>query len=393
VTLASGVAPFCSIAASQFLLGTSFAGLLLLRERLRFPPILLPLSLFFTGTVVSLLLSGHIAAGWPQIRKFYVFVLVLTCFATVVRNVPAWLTLVHGWGAAAAGSTLWGMVQFWQTIAVARRTGDTMYHALVGHRVTGFMTLWMTYAAQMMVAALVICALLMFSREGRRLWKWLAPCAVLASLGLVIALTRGPWIGGAAGAVYLLWQWNRKALLVLPVIAVLAFFAAPAVFRERAGSIVQPASELDSNQHRIVLWRTGFAMIQAHPWFGLGPEQVGKQFDRYVPADIPLPLPFGWYGHLHNVYLQYAAERGIPVLILFVWFIGKVFRDFFRALKRTPAGLDAPKALLHGSIAAMIAVLVAGCFEHNLGDSEVLQVFLTLIAAGYLAADVAGADS
>jgi hypothetical protein len=31
----------------------------------------------------------------------------------------------------------------------------------------------------------------------------------------------------------------------------------------------------------------------------------------------------------------------------------------------------------------MVAVLVAGLFEHNLGDSEMLQVFLTLIAIGY----------
>ena len=53
-------------------------------------------------------------------------------------------------------------------------------------------------------------------------------------------------------------------------------------------------------------------MIRAHPILGLGPEQVGKVFLAYVPPDILSPLPKGWYGHLHNIYLQFAAERGLP---------------------------------------------------------------------------------
>jgi hypothetical protein len=32
-------------------------------------------------------------------------------------------------------------------------------------------------------------------------------------------------------------------------------------------------------------------------------------------------------------------------------------------------------------------MMVTGLFEHNLGDSEVLQLFLTTIAAGYVAVD------
>ena len=82
--------------------------------------------------------------------------------------------------------------------------------------------------------------------------------------------------------------------------------------------------KVDSNQHRIVTWRTGLEMIRAHPWFGLGPEEVKLQFNSYVPADIPRPLPEGWYGHLHNIYLQYAAERGIPTMLLMLWMLGQI---------------------------------------------------------------------
>ena len=40
--------------------------------------------------------------------------------------------------------------------------------------------------------------------------------------------------------------------------------------------------------------------------------------------------------------------------------------------------------MLHGCITVIIGVLVAGCLEHNLGDSELLQLFLTVIAIGYV---------
>jgi O-antigen ligase len=204
-------------------------------------------------------------------------------------------------------------------------------------------------------------------------------------LALVLALTRGPWIGATAGAVYLMWHWKRKSLLALPALAILAFVAAPALVRQRVASLVRPRSELDSNQHRLVLWRTGLEMVKAHPWFGLGPEQVGEQVDQYIPADVPRPLPWGWRRHLHNIYVQYAAERGIPVLLVFLWLLGKVFLDFRRAVATASPGLGNRKAILHGCIAVLIAVMVGGLFEHNLGDSEVLQLFLTVVAIGYAA--------
>jgi hypothetical protein len=41
--------------------------------------------------------------------------------------------------------------------------------------------------------------------------------------------------------------------------------------------------------------------------------------------------------------------------------------------------------LLHGAVAVVLAVMVEGCVEYNLGDSEVLTMFLVATACGYLA--------
>ena len=56
-----------------------------------------------------------------------------------------------------------------------------------------------------------------------------------------------------------------------------------------------------------------------------------------------------------------------------------------RALRRQPASSEG-SFFLHGAVAVMIAVLAEGFFEHNLGDSEVLTLFLNVIACGYIVA-------
>jgi O-antigen ligase len=227
----------------------------------------------------------------------------------------------------------------------------------------------------------MLIAYLFFSHDRR--WKLLGwGCAVLLGVSLVLSLDRSIFLLGVpAGGVYLLWMWRRWTVALVPVLAVVAFFLAPSFLRERVKSVIQPHGETDSNQHRVVSFRTGIEMIEEHPLLGLGPEQVGAQFQQYVPEDIPRPLPEGWYGHLHNIYLQYAAERGIPTALFMFWTIGKILFDFARGLRRRS---DA-RFLLHGAIAVVLAILAEGFFDYNLGDSEVLTMFLTVTGLGYVA--------
>ena len=62
----------------------------------------------------------------------------------------------------------------------------------------------------------------------------------------------------------------------------------------------------------------------------------------------------------------------------------RILVDFVRGLRALPPGRGDRRYLLHAGIAVVIAVLVEGVAEVNLGDSEVLTMFLVLIAAGYL---------
>src|SRR6202163_1446822 len=383
LAFASSVAIVIGIAPSQILLGMSLAALLLSGEKLRLPPIKLPLGLFLLGTLIAIAFSGNPAAGLPQVKKIYVFFQLLVVFS-LLRDMALIRWLFLSWAVFGSVSASLSFVQFARKVQQAHAAGSDIYSFYVGERITGFMSHWYTFSAEEMYVLIMLAAFLFFAPEARkRMWLWIV-VALVSSLGLLLAETRGVWIATAAGGLYLLWFWRRWMVMLLPIMLVVGVLLSPNVIRQRFTSILQP-TKMDSNDFRKVTWRTGLRMIERHPWLGLGPEMPRIHFDEYVPADIPRPLPQGSYIHLHNIYLHYAAERGIPTLLAFLWLMGRILWDFSRGLRTLPPGRDDRRFLLHGGIAVVIATLLDGVTNVNLGDSEVLTMFLVVIACGYLA--------
>lgn len=389
----SAAAAMASIAASQILLGVALAAFLLSRRRWEWPEGSRFLWIFVAWTLVALTFSPEPAAGWPQIRKLYVLT-ALPLLATVTaaqrrplefvlmrkdasRLIPVdparWLAF--GWVALGTLSSLWALQQFARKWMAAEAAGEEFYLSYIAARITGFNSHWMTFSGQMMIALIAGLALLLWGGCGNRTRVFLIGCLTVIAAALVLAFTRGVWIATAVSALYLLWNWKRAAVLALPVLAAAVLAAGPASLRERVFSLVQPRGQIDSNSHRVATFMTGIEMIRSNSLLGVGPERVGREFDRYAPDEVK-PLPVGFYGHLHNIYLQTAAERGIPAMLALVAFLVTPLLVWLRRLWR---GAE-PRWLLHAGVAAMIGILVTGLFEHNLGDSEILMLVLSVVA-------------
>jgi putative inorganic carbon (HCO3(-)) transporter len=381
LTFASAASILFSIAVSQILLGLALAALLISGEPLRLPRIKWPLALFIVGTLISLAASGHVAQGLPQVRKFYVFFELLVVFSALRdTKLLRWLFLT--WSGFAAVTAARGLVQFFQKVQQARELQQNDYAFYVGERITGFMSHWNTFSAQEMFALLGLAAFLFFGPPlKKRAWVWYL-CATLMAAAVLLAETRAVWIAVTLAGLYLIWFWRRAMILLAPAVLVIGFIFAPTVIRDRFTSLVHPQG-VDSNTFRLVTWETGIRMIEAHPLLGLGPEGPKYEFNDWVPAGTDLPQ--GWYGHLHNIYLQYAAERGIPTMLIMMWMLGKILYDFWSGLRRLPPGRSNRRFLLQAGIAVLLATLVEGLFEYNLGDSEVLTMFLVVVGCGYLA--------
>jgi O-antigen ligase len=85
--------------------------------------------------------------------------------------------------------------------------------------------------------------------------------------------------------------------------------------------------------------------------------------------------------HLHNVPMQIAAERGLPALAAWLVFVGILAVDLLRLLRASRH-----RSVAAAGLAALVAMLTAGFFEYNFGDSEFLMLFLVLVTLPYAAA-------
>jgi putative inorganic carbon (hco3(-)) transporter len=380
---AAAVTTLISIRVFEILMAATLVALLVTRARWRLPPVWLPLSLFLLGTLVSLFASGHIREGLPQVRKFYVY-LMLFLVTTALRTVREVRWVAIGWGLAAALSSLWAVKQFYGKYRAAEFAHQVFYTAYIDARITGFMGHWMTLSGELMIALLVIGAMVFFARE-RTAKPWLIAAALPVAAALGLAWTRSMWLGTLCGAVYLIWLWKKWALAAVPVLIAALLIANPLDIRERAVSALSPhEGRTDSNAHRAELRHIGWEMIKAHPWLGVGPEQVWRQYQNYIRPDMPRPQASQYYGHLENDYVQYAAERGIPTALALFWMIGWALVDFARALRRLPSDAE-ERWVLHAAIATIVSVLVSGFYSWNLNNSEVLAMFLAVVGCGYVA--------
>ena len=102
-----------------------------------------------------------------------------------------------------------------------------------------------------------------------------------------------------------------------------------------------------------------------------------------VPALQVARGPESRQPHLHNNVLQIAAERGLPGLVFFLWWVGVAFLAALREARRAAIERRGPRWAAAGALAALSAVFVAGLFEYNLGDSEVLMLVLLLTAVPF----------
>lgn len=62
--------------------------------------------------------------------------------------------------------------------------------------------------------------------------------------------------------------------------------------------------------------------------------------------------------------------------------IGRIIHDLHLSVRRSTGG--AGQWFVHGAIAAIYSILAEGLFEHDLGDSEILTMFLTIVACAYV---------
>jgi O-antigen ligase len=242
--------------------------------------------------------------------------------------------------------------------------------AAPGERISGFMGHYMTQAGLLILfSALAMSMLLFLKTKVRYIW---GAGLLLCFAALVLTLARNAWVGIFIAACFLLLLYKPKALILVPIAAGLFLIASPKHVRDRALSIF--SMENATNKQRIEFVKGGLKVIKNYPLFGTGQNMVNVEIQK---DEYGLSTDSKEHAvHLHNNIIQIGAERGIPTLIAWLTFMGWIFFSLLKFLKNKDPVLY---PLTAGALAAFLALMAAGFFEYNFGDSEVSTLFLFLI--------------
>ncbi len=351
-----------SIAAAQVLLTIASLAWLFSHlsrgERLQAPPLFWPLVVYAALTLVSAGFSIDPEASFVDSKQLVLFMLVpLTYDLARGARAHSVVSIILTIGAASA---FYGIVQY----ALLNFDG-------LGRRPQGTLSHWMTYSGTLMLVICAATARLLYGTSGR-LWAAFVMPALLVALSLT--LTRGAWVGVAVGVAVLFLSKDFRLLALLPVVIVIGIVLAPPTLTQRVYSIFDRNDV--TSRDRVAMLHAGLAMVQDYPLTGVGPNQVERAYPRYRVAEAVKPTN----PHLHNVPMQIAAERGLPALAVWIWFVVATVAGLLRLLKTSRH-----KSLAAAALGCMAAMLAAGLTEYNFGDSEFLMLLLVIVTLPFAA--------
>jgi putative inorganic carbon (HCO3(-)) transporter len=372
-----------SLAASQtlLLLAGVFYAAHLLRDKplIVFPPVVFPLLLLCMLTVLSVAFAGAPTPGWFAVRKLVLFLILLLTANLVVsrRHLQLIFEVLF------VESALVGIVAGVQFVSRYHATRITHPHDLYRlmafeQRVQGLMGHWMNFSGQQMLILSALLAFIVLRPAKRKLW-WLALAVIATSV--LLSLTRGVWVGCFIAGTYLIGISKPRWLLAIPILIGLAYLRAPYLLRERMNMALHPRTDV-ALSIRLQMWQVGFRMMRAHPWLGVGPDDIERDYALYLrPGEA---IEGSYHGHLHNNFIELGAERGLPALAAWIWFMALL--GWYSFVRRK--GLGESRWIAHAAIACWLAFVVEGFFEFNFGTSPVLMMFLFMAAVPFAAESI-----
>jgi len=352
-------------------------------ERVQVPAMFWMLAAYGAATLVSALASHELTHSLVDCKQLVLFLIVPVVYR--FARGPRAITLTTVIISVGALTALYGIIQY-----------GLLHYDNLERRAHGTLNHYMTYSGVLMLVTCAAASHLLFGKTPReaaatpaatdaketavpvREWtgdrQWTALVTPTLLIAQALTLTRSAWLGMSIGLVVLLSLTSRKLLVVLPLAFGLFLLVAPQTVSSRFYSIFDPSNP--SNRDRVAMLHYGTEMVRDHPWTGVGPDMVKEVYKQYRDDQGVEKVNF----HLHNVPMQIAAERGIPALMIWVAFIVVVVRDLLQRFRtsRYPS-------IAAAGLAAVAAMLVAGLFEYNFGDSEFLMLFLVLITLPFAA--------
>lgn len=334
-------------------------------ERPDFSALKWPIAAFVLASAVSALTSYDVRESIRDSKDLFHFLIFFAAYDYFARHPERIMTAVKTAVAGGAFAAVHGLGQ-----AVVRGVD-------INNRISGFQSIYMTFAGLLMLGALAALAVALFGREGRKA-GWFYAAAILMTTAIAASLTRNAMVGLFVGAFLLLALRSPWAGATAPVIAAIAIALAPSHIQQRALSVTDLHNE--TNRERLYLWSAGIRIARDHPFFGVGQNSFPLVYPKYRHPDVKEPN----ISHLHNNVIEIAAERGVTGLL--AWMLIWAVALWKTSVAWRMAGLGEFRVFAAIGISSIAAFLTAGMFEYNFGAAVIQMLMYFLMAASLAAA-------
>jgi hypothetical protein len=260
-----------------------------------------------------------------------------------------------------------------QVVSPAGVTGSERSHRF---RASGWTRHYETFSEVLQIIALLALGLAfahLRNHGGNKYFQIALAAAAVLTLGLVFTAMRTVIVAFVIGACVIAWRSLRGAYKVVFTFAlffVLAF-GAVVVWQTRARdalSLNDPSSRL-----RFEVARVGMSRIPLHPVFGHGMDAMKRHWNEWgFPGKDML--------HLHSTPLQLAFDRGLPMLVLWLWMMILFWTHISTSVRRATDLSDTHVyGILLGGLGGLTGFLASSLVNYNYGDSEVAMLFWWLM--------------
>ncbi|MFI5072864.1 MAG: O-antigen ligase family protein [Terriglobales bacterium] len=312
----------------------------------------------FTWAMISYAFAGSMRswASDPAFSYFSFFVLFFITIAVVDTPKRIWWSLMSALAGVAFGA-LYMLREFqkyhsiYQDLRPGAVVGDPNYYTLAALLILPVAYFWLRGLREQFFRLSVIG---MF---------------ILVSTAIALASSRGGLVGLIAGVGYLVWN-SPKRMRNLALLFVLLAVPMAVVPRSPLKRLLHPTSgDQVGAQTREEAWRAGLKMVEAKPLTGIGLGLFKPMLDQY--SGDP-----NFHQIAHNSYLEFAAELGIPALILFLWILWETFRGLGKTRKIT---LRAGDHFLYPMAAGLQCGIVACAVGDFFLSAEYLKLFWMVV--------------
>lgn len=179
-------------------------------------------------------------------------------------------------------------------------------------------------------ATLVLPIALLWMFRSKVLWErvFALGCMVLTILATTLGASRGGLLALATTFLWLIWHTPRRArnLIAIAILFLPPLLLLPSSPVQR---FLHPRKDDYGKIDRLIAWKAGLRMIEAHPVMGIGVGEFKPEMLEYAGPNVDFT------SIAHNTYIEVAAEAGLPTFAVFLALLFFTYRGFGKARRRT----------------------------------------------------------